>query len=68
MMRCCIKAYAHFKAAKVGVSRSPFFESDGAGGVNIDLLTSIAKRTASLTVLYDYAVCVRSMFNILLIP
>lgn len=49
MMRCCIKAYAHFKAADVGVSRSAFFESDCGGSASMDELTSIANRTASLT-------------------
>ena len=48
MIRCCIKAYAHFSAADVGVLSWPFLESVGGDGVSIDLLTSITKRTASL--------------------
>lgn len=51
MIRCCIKAYAHFNAADTGVSRSVFFESVGGGTVSIEELTSMAKSTASLTLL-----------------
>ena len=50
-MRCCINAYAHFRAAVVGVSSWLFLESAG-GGMSIDLLTSMAKRTASFELLY----------------
>lgn len=49
MMRCCMIWYAHFKAAEVGDSSPGFFGSDDGRGVSIGLLTSIAKRTASLT-------------------
>ena len=54
MIRCCIKAYAHFSAANVGVSRSIFLESVGGGAVNIELLTSITKSTASFELLYAW--------------
>lgn len=49
MMRCCIRWYAHFSAAEAGESLSAFFDPEEGGGVIMDSLTSIAKRTASLT-------------------
>jgi hypothetical protein len=52
MMRCCIKWYAHFSAAREGVSGLAFLEPEVDRGISIDLLTSIAKRTASLEDLY----------------
>ena len=52
MIRCCIKEYAHFKAADVGVSVLAFLESLAGGAASIDWLTSITKRTASLAALY----------------
>ena len=52
IIRCCMNWYAHFKAVKVGDRLSEFFESLVGGLVSIDLLTSMAKSTASLTVLY----------------
>src|SRR4051794_17356654 len=48
-MRCCIRWYAHFKAADAGDSSTGFLGSSDARGVSIELLISIAKRTASLT-------------------
>lgn len=52
MVRCCIKEYAHFKAAKVGVSLSAFLESLDGDAASIDGLTSMTNRTASLALLY----------------
>jgi hypothetical protein len=51
MMRCCIKWYAHLRAADAGDSTLDFFGLDEPRGVSIELLISIAKRTASLTAL-----------------
>lgn len=48
IMRCCIMWYAHFRAAVAGDSLVAFLPSDGRG-VSMDSLTSMAKRTASLT-------------------
>ena len=47
IMRCCMIWYAHFRAAAVGLSVSAFLEPDGGGSWSMDMLTSIAKRTAS---------------------
>lgn len=55
IMRCCMIWYAHLMAAVVGLSVSDFLESEGGGGVSIDSLTSIAKRTASFWVVYAYS-------------
>lgn len=54
IIRCCIKAKAHFKAADVGESVCAFL-SPCSRSWSIDGLTSIANRTASFACLYAYA-------------
>ena len=51
MMRCCIIRYAHLRAAAMGV---PSLDSETADAASMVGLTSMAKRTASLIVLYAY--------------
>lgn len=53
-MRCCIRWYAHFKAADAGDSSLCFLGSGDGRGVSIELLMSMANSTASFTDLKLY--------------